>query len=112
MGLEINEKVNTTEEEAVTFNPNARALQVEATDTALVHLTGFSKEMIRAESLVRSILASADQVKKIESDHYEQSISMEKGVHMWPMIQISTILVAAVMQVRYILQYMKAKHIV
>lgn len=112
VGLEVNEKVNTTDEDAVTFNPKPRALQVEATDTALAHLTGFSKEMIRAESLVRSILASADVVKKVESDFYEQSISMERGVHMWPMIQISCILVAAVMQVRYILQYMKAKHIV
>lgn len=112
VGLEVNEKVNTTDEEAVTFNPNVRVLQVEASDTALIHLTAFSKEMIRAENLVRSILASADVVKKEESDFYEQSISMEKGVHFWPMFRFSCIIVAAAMQVRYILQFMKAKHIV
>ena len=78
---------------------------------AVTSLSGFSKEMVRAENLVRTILASADVNKKDEADFYEQSIKMEKSVHFWPMLQMVSLLVAATYQIRYILDWMKQKHI-
>lgn len=75
------------------------------------HLSAFSKEMIRAENLVRNILSSAEVVKQEEADFHDQSIRMERSVHFWPMLHLIIILVAATMQVRHIVQFMKARHI-
>ena len=89
-----------------------RGLSVDDADKVFTHLSGFAKEMVRAENLVRTILASADVVKKEEAEFYEQSIRMERSVHFWPMVQGCALLVAAVMQVRHILDWMRSKHIV
>jgi hypothetical protein len=117
VGLDIRETVNNADEEVevttdTATNYNSRFLKKEQSDLALSYLSAFSKEMIRAESLVRTILNSADNVKKEESEFYQQSIRMERSVHLWPMLQLSCLLVAAVIQIRHILKFMKAKHIV
>lgn len=109
VGLDITSTNDLEAERA--FAVGTRGLNAEATDTVLTHLSAFSKEMVRAENLVRTILASADVVKKEEADFYEQSIKMEKSVHFWPMLQGVCLLVAATYQVRYILNWMKSKHI-
>ena len=109
VGLDVS-ATNSLEAEKVEMV--GRALSADATDTVMTHLSAFSKEMVRAENLVRTILASADVVKKEEADFYEQSIRMEKSVHFWPMVQGCALLVAAVMQVRHVLDWMKSKHIV
>ena len=50
-------------------------------------------------------------VKQEEAEFHEQSIRMERGVHFWPMLHLICLLVAAIMQVRHIVQFMHAKHI-
>ena len=115
IGLEITEQTDLSQETADLVHANAaksRALQNEVTDTVLVHLSAFSKEMIRAENLVRTILASADVVKKEETDFYEHSQKMQRSVRFWPMTQFAILLVAAFLQVRHILEWMKVHHIV
>ncbi|CAB9516688.1 expressed unknown protein [Seminavis robusta] len=81
------------------------------TEQVLSHLSAFTQEMVRAENLVRTILASADVVKKEEADFYEQSIRMEKSVHFWPMVQLVCLLLAAFFQIRHVVTWMKRKHI-
>ena len=120
VGLEVTEQKDLSQEQSdlidtdanVAANAKARALQNEITDTVLVHLSAFSKEMIRAENLVRTILASADVVKREETDFYEHSQKMQASVSFWPMCQFVMLLVAAFLQVRHILQWMKGHHIV
>jgi emp24/gp25L/p24 family/GOLD len=80
-------------------------------EQVLQHLSAFTTEMVRAESLVRTILASADVVKKEESDFYEQSIRMQKSVHFWPKLQLVCLVIAAIVQIRHVLNWMKSHHI-
>lgn len=118
VGLEITEQTDLSQEEsdfidaASAAAAKQRALQNEVTDTVLVHLSAFSKEMIRAENLVRTILASADVVKKEETEFYEQSQNMQRSVRFWPMFQLTCLLLAACLQVHHILKWMKVHHIV
>lgn len=113
VGLEVTEKVDTTDEQVDVLPQRGRSLEAAEQEirTATKHLSEFSKEMIRAENLVRTILASADVVKKEEADFYEQSIRMEKSIHFWPMLQLTTLVVAAIVQVRHVLAWMRSKHI-
>lgn len=118
IGLEVTEQKDLSQERSDLIESlnaaeaKARALQNEVTDTVLVHLSAFSKEMIRAENLVRTILASADVVKKEETEFYEHSQKMQRSVRFWPMMQLACLLVAAFLQVRHILEWMKIHHIV
>ena len=89
----------------------ALLLSTEVAGKVYTHLSAFSKEMIRAENLVRNILSSAEVVKTEEAEFHEQSVRMEKGVHFWPMLHLVCLIVAAYMQVRHIVQFMKSKHI-
>lgn len=85
--------------------------QQQQVEQVMGHLSAFSTEMVRAENLVRTILASADVVKKEEADFYEQSIRMQKSVHFWPKIQLLCLFLAAFVQIRHVLNWMKSKHI-
>jgi len=114
--MEITEVPDLSPEESIYIEleqvAKQRALQNEVTDKVLVHLSAFAKEMIRAENLVRTILASADVVKQEETEFYEHSQKMERSVRFWPMLQFTIIFGAAAIQVRHILQWMKSHHIV
>lgn len=116
IGMEITEVPDLSPEESIYIEleqvAKQRALQNEVTDKVLVHLSAFAKEMIRAENLVRTILASADVVKQEETEFYEHSQKMERSVRFWPMLQFTIIFGAAAIQVRHILQWMKSHHIV
>jgi emp24/gp25L/p24 family/GOLD len=114
VGLQVTELIdNTAEQMEQIEEEQQRKLQQQQhlVEEVMEQLSAFSMEMIRAENLVRTILASADVVKKEEADFYEQSIRMEKSVHFWPMVQLLCLVAAAFFQIRHVLNWMKSKHI-
>lgn len=111
VGLDITQTNELEAEQVEVVGGKPRILGPLLQDKVLTHLSGFSKEMRRAENLVRTILASADVVKKDEAEFYEQSIKMQKSAHFWPMVKGCALLIAAILQVKSVLDWMKARHI-
>jgi hypothetical protein len=75
------------------------------------HSSLISDDLSRMLSRVDQALIDADYATEREKEFREKSVSLNKAVKYWPLIRIVCLLSSGIIQARYIIQYMKSRHI-
>jgi emp24/gp25L/p24 family/GOLD len=70
-----------------------------------------SSELMRMKKRTETIVQEIDYSKQREAEFQSKSISLNKAVTYYPIARILIIIMAACMQVSYVVDYMRSKHI-
>lgn len=79
----------------------------------LISQTGVvDTELTKMLKRIDEIWVAARKGKAIQADFYQLSVDLDNAIKYWPMGRMVILAVAAFLQVRYVVRYMKSKHIV
>jgi emp24/gp25L/p24 family/GOLD len=75
------------------------------------HTSRISAELMRMKRRTDVIVNEIDFSKELEAQFHSKSIELQKAVQYYPMARILIIVMASVIQVTYVVQFMKSKHL-
>lgn len=99
------------DEMAVVDQPqNEPPLVLDPSQMLSYYTSGITEEMTRLHTRMREVVANAEYSRDVEVGFHQQSVELNKAVFYWPAFRILILIVAGVVQVTSVLNYMKSRH--